>query len=261
MGWDELQIDTLIKTCRKKLDEELSDDGPQFPLFENPTEQHPVETSEFLSHLHLNFLNRIPRELFPRLEQIKPGVHARVRLVLFMKLQGIQYITEAYRILQTRPIVAENLGFNPTHLPSYETIRHFINDLLADMIDDIFYRVVREIDRYLSKQGESLAKAREDATVITARRGDATASYSGYYKTWGWKKDLMVSEQGIFLSYRDMAITDDEGQALPSHLGTLQDHGIRLDSLIVDGGYPSYRNIAIAHCGYGTTLLYKPQQH
>ncbi len=261
MGWDELQIDTLIKTCRKKLNEELGTDEPQFPLFENPAEDNPVETSEFLSHLHLGFLDGILRELFPRLERIKPEVYARVRLVLFMKLQGIRYITEVYRILQTKPTVAENLGFDPCHLPSYETIRHFINDLLADMVDDIFYRVVREIDRYLAKHGETLKQAREDATVITARRGDATASYSGYYKTWGWKKDLMVSDQGIFLSYKDLGINDDEGRALSSHLEVLQDNDIRLDSLIVDGGYPSYRNIALAHCRYRTSLLYKPQQH
>lgn len=61
-------------------------------MFENPTEHNPVETSEFLSHLHLGFLDQILRELFPRLERIKPEVYARIRLVLFMKLQGIRSI-------------------------------------------------------------------------------------------------------------------------------------------------------------------------
>ena len=71
------------------------------------------------------------KEMFPRLEHIKPKVHARVRLTIFMKLRGIRNLKEGYRILQTNPMVAENLGFYPDNLPSYETIRHFVNDLLA----------------------------------------------------------------------------------------------------------------------------------
>jgi len=38
-------------------------------------------------------------------------------------------------------------------------------------------------------KGEKLEKGREDATVITAKRNDDEAVYSGYYKTKGWKKE------------------------------------------------------------------------
>ncbi|MEA2054978.1 MAG: hypothetical protein U9O96_07750 [Candidatus Thermoplasmatota archaeon] len=261
MGWDEIQIDKLIKTNRKKLEKEIGNIGTQFPLFKNPTEYNPVETSEFLSHLNLEFLDPVLKEMFPRLEYIRLKVYARVRLVLFMKLRGIKRITDAYRILQTNPMVAENLGFYPNNLPRYETIRHFINDLLAEKVDKVFYRVVEEIDRRMKKKGEKLGKGREDATVITAKRNDNEAEYSGYYKTKGWKKDLLVSKQGIFLSYRDMGINDDEGYALPYHLQKLKEVGIKLNDSTVDGKYPTYENIAIAHCGYQTNLLYKPQKH
>ena len=260
MGWDELESGKLIKTHRKKRDVEVGNEGPHFPLFKNPTEDTPVETSEFLSHSHLGFLDPVLKEMFPRLEYIKPKVYARVRLVIFMKLRGIKYITEVYRILQTKPTVAENLGFNPNDLPTYETIRRFINDLLAEKVDEVFYQVVEEIGRKLKKKGEKLEKGREDATVITAKRKDDEAEYNGYYKTNGWKKDMLVSKQGIFISYKDMEINDDEGKALPHHLWKLKEVGIKLDSLTVDGGYTSYKNIAIAHCGYQTKLLYKPQK-
>lgn len=261
MGWDDIEIDKLIKTNRKNLEKEIDNSGTQFPLFKNPTEDTPVETSEFLSHLNLEFLDPVLKEMFPRLEYIRLKVYARVRLVLFMKLRGIKCITDAYRILQTNPMVTENLGFYPDNLPVYETIRHFINDLLAEKVDKVFYRVVEEIDRRMKNKGEKLEKGREDATVITAKRNDDEAEYSGYYKTKGWKKDLLVSKQGIFLSYKDMGINDDEGYVLPYHLQKLKEVGINLDSLTVDGGYPSYENIAIAHCGYQTNLLYKPQKH
>ncbi|MEA3457828.1 MAG: hypothetical protein U9R21_04030 [Candidatus Thermoplasmatota archaeon] len=261
MGWDEIQIDKLIKTNRKKLEKEIGNSGTQFPLFKNPTEITPVETSEFLSHLYLECLDPVLKEMFPRLKYIKPRVHARVRLIVFIKLRGVRNLKEAYRILQTNPRVAENLGFYPNNLPSYETIRHFINDLLAEKVDKVFYQAVKEIDRKMKKKGEKLGKGREDATVITAKRNDNEADYSGYYKTKGWKKDLLVSKQGIFLSYKDMGINNDEEYALPYHLKKLKEIGINLDSLTVDGGYPSYENIAITHCGYQTNLLYKPQKH
>ena len=261
MGWDEIEIDKLIKTHRKNLEKEIGNSGTQFLLFKNPTEDNPVETSEFLSHLNLEFLDTVLKEMFPRLEYIKQRVYARVRLTIFIKLRGIRNLKEAYRTLQTNPRVAENLGFDPNNLPSYETIRHFINDLLAEKVDKVFCQVVKEIVRIAKKKGEKLEEGQEDATVITAKRNDNEAEYSGYYKTKGWKKDLLVSKQGIFLSYRDMGINDDEGYALPYHLKKLKEIEINLDSLTVDGGYPSYENIAIAHCEYQTQLLYKPQKH
>jgi len=45
------------------------------------------------------------------------------------------------------------------------------------------------------------------------------------------------------------------------HLQKLREIGIKLEELTVDGKYPTYENIAIAKCGYGTNLLYKPQKH
>jgi len=130
MGWDDIEIDKLIKTNRKKLEELIDKNAPKIPLFINPTASTPVETSEFLSHLRLEFLDPFLKKIFPRFERIKEKVYARIRLLLFMKLRGIKFISTAYRIIQTNEIIAENLGFDFDNLPTYETIRHFINDLL-----------------------------------------------------------------------------------------------------------------------------------
>ena len=260
MGWDDIEIDKLIKTNRKKLEELIDKNAPKIPLFINPTASTPVETSEFLSHLRLEFLDPFLKKIFPRFERIKEKVYARIRLLLFMKLRGIKFISTAYRIIQTNEIIAENLGFDFDNLPTYETIRHFINDLLPNELDTMFYSIVKEIDRNLRKNGDKISKASEDATVITAKRND-DAKYSGYYKTKGWKKDLLRDSHGIFISYEDMEINDNEGDALLHHLQKLREIGIKLEELTVDGKYPTYENIAIAKCGYGTNLLYKPQKH
>jgi len=44
----------------------------------NPTEETPVETSEFLSHLNLVFLDLVLKKMSSRLERIREEVYARV---------------------------------------------------------------------------------------------------------------------------------------------------------------------------------------
>ena len=78
--------------------------------------------------------------------------------------------------------------FDTSKLPSYETIRHFINDLLSHRIEEIFNDVVKELEKQLKRKGKWCGNVVEDATVITAKRMDKEAKYSGYYKTYGWKK-------------------------------------------------------------------------
>ena len=59
MGWDEIEIERLIKSNRNFLDREIGKEYELPPLFINPTKENPVETSEFLLHLNLTFLHPI----------------------------------------------------------------------------------------------------------------------------------------------------------------------------------------------------------
>ena len=183
IAWNEIEIEKLIKINRNFLNKEIGREYKEIPLFINPTKESPVETPEFLSHLNLEFMDSLLKEMFPRFERIKQRVYARIKLVIYMTLKGEKYITDAYRKLQTNREVAENLGFNPDNLPSYETIRHFINEILQNKIEEIFYAVVKEIQKQLKRNGEWDGRIIEDAVVITAKRGDDEADYSGYYKT------------------------------------------------------------------------------
>ncbi|MEM2388532.1 MAG: hypothetical protein QXW78_05415, partial [Candidatus Thermoplasmatota archaeon] len=61
-------------------------------------------------------------------------------------------------------------------------------------IEEIFYAVVKEIVKELKKNWEG--KLIEDATVITAKRGEKEAEYNDYYETKGWKKDLLIDSNG-----------------------------------------------------------------
>ena len=260
MGWDEIEIERLIKSNRNFLDKEIGRKYESPSLFINPTEESPVETSEFLSHLNLDFLDPVLKEMFPRLEQIRESVYARVKLLIFMKLSNMRYIAYAYRKLITNKEIAQNLGFDTSNLPSYETIRHFINDLLFYKIEEVFYGVVKELEKQLKRKGKWTGDIVEDATVITARRMDKEAKYSGYYKTYGWKKDLFIESNGIFLSYKDLEINDDEGCYMESHLKKLNQLSIFVNHITTDGKYATYHNIAMTKCRYNVEFLYKPQK-
>ena len=180
-----------------------------------------------------------------------------------MKLRkDLQKVAELYRVIQSNEGIARNLGFDPYNLPGYETIRHFINDLLDDeVLDHLFYIQVEEIKHQLERYGEKLGeKALEDATPITAKRGDSEAEYNGYYKVKGWKKDLLIDQKHkVFLAFQNLGINENEGQVLPLNLEKLREIGINVGEITADGKYPTYENIAVAKHRYGTYLFYRPQ--
>jgi hypothetical protein len=261
----ERDIDALVKNFRNKQDTLLNTTLTKEYGFINPTQETPVETSQVLQYLDLSWADPILQKLFPRFQWIKDRLYPRVKLMMFQKLRpDLRKVAETYRVIQTDSKIARNLGFDPEDLPRYETIRHFINDLLdEDTIKQLFYQQVTTIDHELQRYGEKLGeKTVEDAIIITAKRDDPDAEYNGYYKDCGWKKDLVLDQKHkVFLSYQDLGINEDEELALSKNLELLKQINIHIKETTVDGGYPSYKNIAIAKHQFGTNLFYKPQEH
>jgi hypothetical protein len=256
-------VDRQIYKYRKKQEIFLDDHFVDEYCFVNPTKETPVETSRVLKYLNLEWVDPILKELFPRFDWIKHRLYPRVRLVMFMKVRkDLQKVAELYRVIQSNEEIARNLGFDPYDLPGYETIRHFINDLLGDeVVERIHYVQVKEIEYQLLRYGERLGeKTLEDATIITAKRGDPEAEYNGHYDEWGWKKDLLLDQKHkVFLAFQNLEINDNEGHALPVNLEKLREIDITVNEITADGKYPTYENIAVAKHQYGTSLFYRPQ--
>lgn len=257
-------IDGQIKNYRKKQEIFLNDNCVKKYCFINPTQETPVETSQVLRFMDLSWTDPILKQLFPRFEIIKHRLYPRIKLVLFMKLRpDLRKVSELYRVILSSEEIARNLGFDPYSLPCYETIRHFINDLLDDnTMEQVFYREVMTIEQELGRSGERLGeKTMEDATIITAKRGDPEAEYNGYYDDWGWKKDLLLDQKHkVFLAYHNLGVNETEGHALPSNLEKLQEINIHIDEITADGRYPTYENIAVTKHQYSTDLFYRPQK-
>jgi len=213
----------------------------------------------------MSWADPILQQLFPRFSWIKHKLHPRMKLVLFQKLRpDLRKVSEVYSLLLSNEEIARNLGFDPYNLPSYETIRHFINDLLTDQIlEAFFYTEVKTIEQELNRYGETLTEeAVEDATIITAKRADPEAEYNGYYEDYGWKKDLLMNRKHkVFLAYQNLSINDSEDKALPMNLEKLQTINLHIEEITVDGKYPTYENIATAKHQYNTNLFYKPQDN
>lgn len=214
----------------------------------------------------MEWADSVLKTLFPRFQWIKHRLYPRLKLVLFQKLRpDLQKVSQLYSVLTSQDEVAKNLGFTPGYLLGYETIRHFINDLLdEEILNKTFHEELSEIQRQLIclKQQPLGKETIEDATIITAKRNDPEAKYSGYYKDYGWKKDLLIdNKHKIFLGYQNLKITSDEAEALLVHLKRLYQCDISVNVVTVDGKYPTYENIAKAKHEFGTNLFYKPQKN
>jgi len=202
--------------------------------------------------------------MYPRFERIRETVYARTKLYFYMILTNNRKITKIYREMQTNPNQAKLLGFKHGKLPTYETIRDFINRRLTDELqEELFYILVKEIQLELKIYDEPLGKVvGEDATPIQAKRNDKETEYNGYYKTNGWKKDIIIDfKHKIPIAYSDIGINDDEAKCLIPNLEKLDKIDIRCILNKVDNGYSDLVNIAHAKIKYNTDLHYRIQDN
>lgn len=181
-----------------------------------------------------------------------------------MILANKRKITKIYRDMQTNPDQAKLLGFKDGKLPTYETIRDFINKRLTDeLLDELFNIIVSEIDNELQKSGDCLGEeSSDDATPIQAKRDDDEAKYNGYYKVKGWKKDIAIDlKHKIPIAFSNLEANEDEAKCLIPNLENLKKINIHCKLMKVDGGYPDLVNIAHAKMRFNTDLHYKIQAH
>ena len=202
--------------------------------------------------------------MYPRFERIREAVYARTKLYFCMILTNNRKITNIYRDMKTNPYQAKLLGFKKGKLPTYETIRDFINTRLTDELEEeLFYKFVKEIQLELKRYSDSLGEeVGEDATPIQAKRNDDEAEYNGYYKTKGWKKDITIDlKHKIPIAYSDIGINDDEAKCLIPNLEQLDKIDIQCKLNKIDNGYSDLVNIAHAKMKYNTELHYRIQDN
>lgn len=235
---------------------------PEPRAFQNPCETESVLAAEFLSHLHLDKpnINRVLKQAYPYLDHIsgfKKEVHARVKFLAWMTLSGYNQIKPAYRALVLDPGAQWLLGFHEG-LPCYDTLRAHINEYLSGCLHErLLTELLVEERRLLPDLG---AVQVEDATPLEARRREDEAPFNPHYGVRMMKEEFrwdVPHEALLTQQYYDGLAH--EGQWLTVLTQRLQDAGIHGTGLTIDGGYTSFRSIALQwRCGQ--PLSYKTQE-
>jgi hypothetical protein len=192
--WD---IGKPIESYRARIDKELGiPDGQlddfiaHLEGFRDGTREDPIDASEFLSFCHLSNLIEVLKPVYGRFNVVEKRLEPRVKFVVLMILKGHGTIVGAYNDMQSHPHIWQNLGFD--RLPTYELLREFINERLPPVLEDLIDGIAVELGRELKGFGINLfERVSEDGVDIRARDSDEEAEFSGYYKEYGYKEDIV----------------------------------------------------------------------
>ena len=238
--------------------EEIARDGHKYG-FVDATPENPVPAVLFMSQMNCERLEEFMARYYPRIkksESIKEGVMAKLRLLGVMVTGGYRSIRALYRSLTEEDFI--KLGFK--RKPSYESIREFINDRLGpNGLIELFYVLIELIVDYGKKNGIEIGKRiGEDATDIRALKHDSDAHYSGYYKEYGYKVDIVCDlDNGTLpLALTLLDINANEGECLVPSIEKLTRLGCHPTFIAFDDKYATYYNIG--YCGvHGIDTAYK----
>lgn len=265
-GWEmpEIDIEQQLEKYWEKFERQLSTEEQQNlenllqdteEQFIDPTEEHPVGAVDVVKWFDPTPLLEVLKPRYPRFNVIADRLIPRFRFFAYLTISRKKNLRQAYLSLSDEEY--QKLGF--PEQPRYELLREFLYERISiPLFPVLFHRVVQQLVILLKKQGIRVgARTLQDATDIRALKHDREATYSGYYKEFGYKLDAIIdADLEIPLDYLPMEITADEGKNLvPSqeHLATL---GIHEKERIVDDKYATYDNIAYSE-QHQISLYYK----
>jgi hypothetical protein len=248
LGSDDIEIqqclDPILKDRERK--------------FVNPDEENMVNAVLFCSWLDPVPLLEFFRDSYLYFDFIKERLIPRIRFLTFLCLSRSTMIAEAYRKLN--PDKFQLLGFEST--PTYEILREFVNERLGEnRFREFFDALVLEIKNLLAEKGVELGRrCGQDASDEPSLKHDKEAKYSGYYKEYGYKFDVVhdLDQETLPIHYTPMEITEDEGRGLIPAQDKLHQLKIKPEEWKIDGKYATYKNIAKSELK-NTHLIYKIQ--
>ena len=255
--WD-TQEPSLTYSEWKSIEEWL--DANELEQYVAPSVHNPVPAKKFVCWLRTDFMESFLKEAYPRYDMIKERMPPRVRFLAYFCLNRTVSLKKAYRSLEPQDFY--RMGFE--EVPNYELLRVFVYEKITrERLKDVFSLIIAELGQVLKSYKVKLGvRVGEDATDVRALKHDKEADYSGYYKEYGYKLDIVhdLDQETLPLDYSVLKINDDEGKCLLESHKRLQRVGFRPREWKIDGKYPTYENIAHTELQY-THLVYKIQEH
>ena len=154
-----------------------------------PSADMPIPAERFVCWLDTGFMEGLLREVYPRYDQIKQRLPPRVRFLAYFTLSRTTSLKKAYRRLEPEDFY--RMGFDT--VPNYELLRVFVYEKIGrDNLKRIFDLIVKQVKYLLVPHDIKLGnRIGEDATDVRALKHDKEADYSGYYKEYGYKIDIV----------------------------------------------------------------------
>jgi len=225
------------------------------PHFENPTIDASVALAEFVQWFDPEPLMELLEGRYEDFERVKKRLPERLRFFAYFVLSSEVYLSKAYRRLGEADFQA--LGFKKR--PNYEMLREFIYERIERKRFKAFFdRMVKELRAHLQVAGIPFGlRISQDATDMPSLKHDPEANYNDYYKEYGYKADVTIDldHETLPLDYCFTGINESEERNLIPTLKNLATRGIHPKEHKVDGGYPSFKNIAYSE-SHSTHLIY-----
>ena len=247
---------TFLDVERELIEQILA--GYDSEHYRSPSSETPIPAETFVCWLETGFMSDVLKQAYPRYENIKERLPPRVRFLAYFALSRTICLKKAYRRLEPEDFY--NMGFN--EVPNYELLRVFVYEKIGrENLKSIFDLIVLELKRLLKRHDIDLGqRIGEDATDVRALKHDKEADYSGYYKEYGYKLDILhdLDQETLPLDYKPLSINEDEGKCTIGMHNHLCQQGIRPNEWNVDGKYATYSNIANLQVR-GTRLIFRIQ--
>lgn len=247
----EVDVDAQIKSYWARKENEIPEEflhwiEEQYKGFQDATEDNPVDTAEFLSHLDLSCAKKFFKSLYKR----KPTfpAEATVKSFFLFDIRRKRFYTELWKYLISHPDDAQKLGFPKKDgrvlIPGVKNLWHFYN---IRMDWDEFFKILRN---ETVKEGKDMGlkigrRTMEDSMPVEAFHTDKEAEYNDYYKINGYKLDTVDDlETNVPLSKETIGINEDEAKQLIPHMEDMSKDNIKVKEHWIDGGYDDYPNLA-----------------
>jgi len=240
------------------------DESAETDRFYDPSPEHPMGASMFLSFLDLGSIIKELKSFYKDLGHFHYPIDAMLRTVIYQRLVGLRHTTQLETKLNNswNHSVPRNLGFveNPDgtfKIPNRRTIDHFIwkrlgrtgTSLVLDM-------TVTELRKRLARRRVGLGRTiAVDSTPLEAMHDDEDADYNGHYELSMYKvHQATCAETGLSLAKIVSRANDYDGDYLIPLVRKLQRLGIDVETVIGDQHYGTFNNYARLNLEYGTKL-------
>lgn len=180
--------------------------------FVNPTASQPVRVQDLLTHLDLDFLRPVLREMYAEEYRFKFDAIAVLKTMIYWRLSGRRFLTEVWNDLLTDPTLANNIGFK--EIPDYKAFYHWIKYRLGkDGVRKIFEAINEEVIRKAQNNGIPIGKELVIDSTPIEKKNMKQATYSPKYEMKCVKyHNLRCALTGLPLGYHVSTGTTYDGE-------------------------------------------------